>query len=217
MAKALGLSTDEATEFCDQVESQHSRDQRKRQAALARLATTKASYHSLSLDAFQVISDWYHYAILELSLTKHFQSHSEWIAMQLDLSVTVVESAIERLKRLDMLAEDSLGQLRPSSNFSASPDGVPSDAIKKFHRQILEKAILAIDFQSVTERDFSSMVMAIDDSRLDEAKQEIKKFRREFDLKFASSQNKNQVYCLSTQFFRLQAKAETSLCSGDLQ
>jgi uncharacterized protein (TIGR02147 family) len=210
IAKGLGLSHAETKAFCDQVESQHARGQHQRKAAQARLAAAGASYHSINLDGFQVISDWYHYAILELALTKDFRSSFEWIAQTLELNVQTVKSAVARLKRLDLLLEDSQGQFRPSDSFTASPDGVPSDAIKKFHRQILEKAITAIDFQSLDERDFSSMVLALDSSRLAEAKQEIKRFRREFDAKFGSSGTKTEVYCLSNQLFRLQTKSEGS-------
>jgi len=207
IAKNLGLHKEEAERFCDQVESQHARGKRIRQAAAERLSAKAPAYQPLTLDGFQVISDWYHFAILELTLTEGFQSNAAWIAKELDLSPHVATAAIDRLKRLDLLLEDKEGNLKAADTFTASPGGVPSDAIKKFHRQILEKAITAIDCQALEERDFSSMILAVDSSRVEEARLELKNFRRAFDAKFGASENKTTVYCLSTQLFRLQTKS----------
>ena len=204
IAVKLGLSESERERFCDLVESRHSRNPKQRKEAAARLIESPTpDYRQLTLDGFQVISEWYHYAILELCLVEDFQSDVEWIAKRLGLSTHVAKSAIERLERLDLL-EEVRGRLKPTEGFTASPNDIPSEAIKKFHRQILEKAMSAIDFQSVEERDLSSVVLAIDKRDLPEAKQAIKKFRRGFDKKFSASQSKSEVYCLAMQFFSLQ-------------
>lgn len=211
IAKVIGLNAQETEFFCNQVDSQHARSKQQREAALALVQDRTAHYRTLSLDGFHVISDWYHYAILELSLTKDFQSDSAWIARALGINQLVVKSAIERLLRLDLLVEKD-GFWRAAEDFTASTDGIPSEAIRKFHKQILTKALAAIELQSIAERDLTSMVMAIDSRQLDAAKAEIKKFRRGFDAKFGASQSKDRVYCLSIQFFNLQEK---SLPSGD--
>jgi uncharacterized protein (TIGR02147 family) len=207
IAKCLGLNEDETRSFCDLVEARHARDRRKRHEAQARVALASARYNSLSLDSFQVISEWYHFAILELATTKEFRSSSTWIARQLELNPAVVTGAVARLQRLGLLREDDRGNWFPAERFTASPDGTPSEAVKRFHRQILEKALIAIDCQTVEERDLSSMILAIDPAHIAEAKAEIKKFRRAFDAKFGSSTAKQRVYCLATQFFSLQTKS----------
>jgi uncharacterized protein (TIGR02147 family) len=209
IAKRLGWNDQECDRFCDLVESEHGRDQRKREAARERLQTGVGShYRQLTLDSFQVISEWYHYVILELAVTEDFQSDEQWISRQLGLNLNVTRAAIARLKRLDLLVQDEDGRLRPTEGTTASPDGVPSDAVKKFHRQVLEKAMRAIDFQDVEQRDLSSMILAIDTDQIPEAKKAIRKFRRDFDTKFGAAKKKNQVYCLATQFFRMSGESE---------
>lgn len=205
IAKFLGMNARETDAFCDQVDSVHARDRRQRAAARERVAGASAEYQALTLDGFQVIADWYHYAILELTQTKNFKNDPTWIAKRLGLSVHVVQAAIERLQRLDLL-EEKEGKLFPTGDFTASPDGIPSEAIRKFHRQVMEKAIQAVDFQTVEERDMSSIVLAFDTRRMEEAKADIKRFRRAFDAKYGSPGNKDQVYCLSLKFFRMQEK-----------
>jgi uncharacterized protein (TIGR02147 family) len=198
--------------FCDLVESEHARSRAKRVQARVRLTDTHAplAYQQLTLDAFQVISDWYHYAILELALTKGFRSHPDWIARRLGISPHAAQAAIERLRRLELLEEREDGTLVPQNDFTASPSGIPSEAIRKSHRQLLEKALSALELQTVDERDFSSMILAIDKKDVPRAKKAIKNFRREFDSSFGKSKTKNQVYCLAVQFFSLQEKTNDS-------
>ena len=206
IAKSLGYSKSEITRFCDLIDSEHARDPKKRSEALQRVEQKQDNYRQLSLDGFQVISEWYHYAILELTLIEGFRSDSAWIAKQLGISQLVAQAAVERLLRLDLLLRDDHGVLIPSEGMTSSPDGVPSESIKKFHRQILQKAIQAIDLQNIEERDFSNVILAIDEEQIPQAKESIRKFRREFDLKFGRTQKKNRIYNLSVQFFCLQEK-----------
>jgi uncharacterized protein (TIGR02147 family) len=205
IASKLGWNPSEIDLFCDLVDSEHARAKKKKAEARSRVESSAPNYQQLSLDSFQVISDWYHYAILELTLVHDFESDCKWIASRLGLSVHVVEAAIERLKRLDLLIEQD-GKLRASNGFTASPTGIPSDALKQFHRQLLEKALSALYLQSVDERDFSHLVLAVDQSQLKEAKDEIKTFRRTFDARFGTASRKDAVYCLGITFFRLQEK-----------
>ena len=44
-----------------------------------------SDYNLLDLDSFAVISDWYHFAILDLTLLKTFKSDSNWIAQKLSI------------------------------------------------------------------------------------------------------------------------------------
>jgi uncharacterized protein (TIGR02147 family) len=136
IASKLGWNPSEIDLFCDLVDSEHARAKKKKAEARSRVESSAPNYQQLSLDSFQVISDWYHYAILELTLVHDFESDCKWIASRLGLSVHVVEAAIERLKRLDLLIEQD-GKLRASNGFTASPTGIPSDALKQFHRQLL--------------------------------------------------------------------------------
>ncbi|MDX9732424.1 MAG: DUF4423 domain-containing protein [Bdellovibrionales bacterium] len=146
---------------------------------------------------------------MEHTLTRDFQSDPRFIAKALGLNVVVTRQAIERLKRLDLLIEDADGRLKASEPFTASPAEVPSEAIRKFHRQILQKALDAVDLQTVGQRDLSSLVLAVGKDDIPEAKRVIKHFRRSFDARFAKSPKKDSVYCLAIQFFDLTCGLKT--------
>jgi len=208
IAKKLGFGKEERDYFCALVEVKHARSQSMRKAAAEKLesldknASAAPDYRNIQMDAFKVVSDWYHFAILELSTLDTFDSDPADIAKRLGISKFEAEQAIDRLLRLELL-ERKKGKLIATDAQTASPSGVPSDSIKKFHTQVLGKAIQALQNQGVDERDFSTVFFTLDRSRLPEAKERLKKFRRSFTKEFSNSGKKESVYCLSTQLFDL--------------
>ena len=207
ISKRLGFSISESLYFCDLVESAHARAKVKRDLAVIRLKKYQSPdrYNDLQMDAFKVISDWYHFAILELTYISGFKNDSSWIASSLSIQEHLVKQAIERLKRLGLLVESGK-TLKATEDFTASPDGTPSKCIRNFHQQVLEKALSAIAAQDINERDFSASIMAIKKSRMREAKAAIKTFRRKFTADLTDDKERDAVYCLAIQFFQLTAK-----------
>lgn len=206
ISERLGLNKEEQEYFCDLVDSQHARGNFKRMVAEKRLKGRKPQYQGLEVETFKIISDWYHFALLELTLTTSFKSEPSWIAKALGISVHEARLAIERLKKVEALEERSDGSLRATGAFIANASGVPSEAIRKFYRQFLEKATQSLTFQTVDEREFASLTLAVDDADIPRAKEFIRKLRDEFDAKFSKGKAKNQVYGLGIQLFRLQER-----------
>ena len=209
IAEKLGYSEEEKTYLCTLVESQHARSHARRKIAHQELKKIKGNdeFQTLKMDAFRLIADWHHFAILELTYLSTFKSDVEWIAKTLGIQKIQAELAIERLKKMGML-EAKNGHLVTKSEFVAAGSGVPSLAIKQFHRKILEKALSALYVQSVGERDYSSTLVAIDEQQLPQAKKWMKEFRRRFCKKLSRSKHKNKLYCLSVQFFNMGQKEE---------
>lgn len=161
----------------------------------------KMEFTQLTLDMFTVISDWYHYALLELVTLKDFDPSHAWIAKRLGITVSEVNFAVERLQRLGMLEiegdrwQQSSGHLTTiGSNFTAS-------ALKKLQNQILAQAQESLQSTKIERRDQSAMTMAIDSSKLEEAKQRITKFRRDMCAFLQDSNAKDEVYQLSISLF----------------
>lgn len=204
IASRLGYTAAETQVFCDLVQAESGKSELKRRLARTRLAQRASDKESsLQLDAFQAIADWHHFALLELTTIARFKSDADWIAKRLGVSESAASLAIERLIRLGLLERASDGKLMAKDDFNASPDGIPSAALKQYHRQILEKALYALYRQSVSERSITNMILSFDQSSMQEAKELIKKFRRGFSRKLPASKVKDSVYCLSIQFFRL--------------
>lgn len=157
-------------------------------------------YQQVAMDAFAVIADWYHYAILELTFTKNFQSSPKWIAKKLNISPAEVRVAIERLERLELI-EVKNGKLRKIETYLTNgPDGFTAPALRELQRQVLRKALTAIDETPQEKKSITSMTMAIDPKKLPEAALRIKKFRREL-CSFLEDGPRTYVYNLGIQLY----------------
>jgi len=158
------------------------------------------NYQMIALDSFKLISDWYHYAILEMTNVKGFKNDIVWIANQLGISVTETRQAIDRLLRLDLLEEKN-GKLIKTEVFVTNGDDVTTNsALKNLQRHVLQKALDAVDTVSISEKDISSITMAIDEKKIPEAKKRITKFRREL-CRFLEDGEQTRVFNLGIQLY----------------
>lgn len=203
LGSALGLTTDELMQFS----SASSKTKKPKQS----------SYHLLELDLFAVISDWYHYAILELTKIKDFDIDTLAISKKLGITKSEANFAVERLKRLGFLAQDSKGKwidATPNSGFVTNIQGkTTSLGSKKLQTQILEKSIQAIEQVSLEKRNHTSMTMAINSKDLEYAFEQIKKFRRNLCNDLESSPDPDEVYQLHIGFYPVTKKSESQVKS----
>ncbi len=113
-----------------------------------------------------------------------------------------VELAVERLLRLGILVKTTNG-LIPATEHTSTTTDIPSAALRTHHEQILEKAKQALHLQHVSERDFSSLTIAIDHADVARVKALAKKFQLEINKFVDRAKTKDRVYCLGVQFFAL--------------
>jgi uncharacterized protein (TIGR02147 family) len=204
IASVLGFSVREKELFCDLVESEHARAQVTRELAKTRLEKHRldSKFHVLKDDVIQAIGEWYHFAILQLTQVKDFKSEPAWIARALGITVMEAQIALERLDRLGLI-ETKRGKIHLLKETVSLGEDVPSRVVRGLHKQVLEKAAAALETQSVEDRDFSAIFVAIDRKMMLQAKQWIKRFRRRLLTRIEQTDSKNEVYCFSTQFFSL--------------
>ena len=168
-------------------------------------------YQQLTMDSFKVIADWYHYGILELMRVDHFRPDPKWIAKSLGITVSEVNIAVERLKRIELLEITTAGEWIDLTSGTSTTTGNPftAAAFKKLQRQVLEKAITALDEVPFEERDQSSVTMAIDSSLLPEAKEKIKVFRRDLGKFLSRGEKRDSVYQLGVSLYPITKKPIT--------
>ena len=84
VSKRLPLSEKEREIFCHSAGLLHSRNNQDRNLHQERMDQIRNETNKfLDLEYFKVISDWYHFAILELTYTEDFQSRPSWISRKL--------------------------------------------------------------------------------------------------------------------------------------
>jgi len=161
------------------------------------------TYSQLAADRFALISDWYHYAILELIQVTGFRPTVSRIAAALGITQPEAKDAVDRLIRLKMIEIQRNGTWRNTSgqNTNLVDRNVESAARKKLQMQVLEKAMVALQEIPLSQRDQTSMTMAIDVSRLPEAITKIKAFRRELSQFLESGERKDEVYNLAVSLY----------------
>jgi uncharacterized protein (TIGR02147 family) len=156
----------------------------------------------LSIDCFNAMKEWYHYGITQLLYVENFHEDYKWMAKMLSISELEAKLAIERLLRLEILDRDEKGKLyRTATHFSTTTD-IASAGIRHFQKQILEKAIYSLEHDDISERDITSITVAINEDKMKEAKAEIKKFRLRMS-EFMGEGEKTRVYNLGIHLIPL--------------
>ncbi len=149
---------------------------------------------------FGEISDWFHFAIVELLKIKNKKWGAAEIAKRLGISRAEADYALQLLREHGLI-QAKAGEYRSVATQYVVP-AFSSSGIRKFHRQMLEKAIAAIEEQKVEERRLRSLTLAVDSARMDEAAQMIKDFMQRFERRFTTGKP-DRVYQLTLAFFGL--------------
>jgi len=168
--------------------------------------TKKKKYLELSLDHFEIISDWRHYAILELMKYQSFEADSNWIAEKLNSTEEEINSYIERLQRVNLLVIKDNGEWVDTSEGSSThvlDKNVTSKAHKRYQEDMLKGAITAMNEIDITKRDQSSMMMATSTQKIDQAKDMIEKFRRELCAFLEDTNEQDSLYQLGISLYPL--------------
>ncbi len=205
IGKRIGLS-DEAIQVYAQILKRGTRSSR---------APENIRSVSLDLDTFQLLSAWYHLAILELIQIKGFQTDSRWIAKTLGISVAEVNVALQRLLRLRLLemreANRWLDKSGDAEFRSAALTETASNQINQdVHRFIIE----ALERVPSGERFHSHMIVALDSTKLSRLKVLAEDFLSEMRSLAAEGERKDDVYQVEVSLFPVttlkQIKGETN-------
>jgi uncharacterized protein (TIGR02147 family) len=162
-----------------------------------------ATVQDLNADIFTAISEWYYYAILELTLVEGFQANARWISTQLKISHSAAQIAIDRLIKLGLLTVAKNGRWKKTTQWVETEDKtVTSGAHRKRQKQLLEKSIEALENTPIQRRNHSSVTLPIDSKKIPEAKKMIQEFSQKLGA-YLSTGKTDSVYELSVQMFPL--------------
>jgi uncharacterized protein (TIGR02147 family) len=203
LAERLKLKPTRKKLFLNLVRLELTRDPRSRailQAEIDNQLRNSPKFSVLSEDTFNVVADWYYFAILELTALKAFKNDPTWISKRINVPVSEVEAAIHRLKRVGLLEEVD-GLLRKVEKDYLF-ENVPSQAIRKHHQQSLNLASSALKNQPMDEREFFTISMPMNPELMGRAKSAIREFSEALMAEMQAAEPKS-VYKLCVQFFRL--------------
>ena len=206
VASSLKISSSEKKLFVNLVRLDSARSEVKRAIVIKDILkqTSLSQIKKIDLQAFAVISNWYHHAVLELTFKENFIFNSKNIAKVLSINEIEAKLAIERLLDLGLMTLKNHKYQKTDIHLNPPSDTV-NISLKNRHRQILNLAQKALDDQSVHLREFQSITMCIDESLIPEAKQRIQEFAWEL-CNTLESKKRKKVYELSIQLFSLESE-----------
>ncbi|MBI1860261.1 MAG: DUF4423 domain-containing protein [Deltaproteobacteria bacterium] len=158
----------------------------------------------LEIDKFKLLSDWRHFAILDLTEIKGFQANTQWIARRLGCSRRQVTESVKRLERLGLLERDGK-RWKKTHKHMAIPTSRAHPAMQALHADLIHKALATLRSTKQSDyekRDISGALFVINSKRLPEAKQRIERFRRSL-MKFLGTGECDELYQLNVQLFNL--------------
>jgi uncharacterized protein (TIGR02147 family) len=204
IADKLGLDDRQKDHFRTLVEIKHARSKTARLAARKKLKQIHRDdrYHRLLLNDFETLAEWHSLALIELLKTNADPTDVAQLGARLGLSQASCLELLARLAKTGLVKEEA-GKWTVASPDNMLPGKIPSEKVKRFHSSLLQKAEQAIWNQTLTEREFSTLIVAIDRAKIRQAKERMQKFLKKFDEDFGVASGATDVYCLGVQLFRL--------------
>lgn len=170
----------------------------------------------LSEDRFRLVSDWWCFAIINLLDIDGVIWSSQILADRLGITRLQAQSAMERLLRLQLVKVVAHEKAVVVSDFVEHLSDVPSEAIRKYHRAVLEKAIVALESQDTNERDITGVGFAIDKKDVKAIKREIAEFQDQIVAKYGrkrKGRTLDSVYQLEMALFALTGQGRRLLAA----
>jgi uncharacterized protein (TIGR02147 family) len=204
ISEKLGFDKYKQSLFCTLVESEHSRSRTHRQSAQKKLKLIlkKLQITRMAIDKFKLISDWPHFAIMELIELKNFQPNVSWIANRLGITEERAFQAVSRLERLRLLKING-PKWKIATDATLVGGEQPSATIRLFHKNVLTRAIKALEQQCISDREFISATFAMNKDQIPQAKKKLQNFLEDFSLEYTKVNDKDCVYNLSLQLFEV--------------
>lgn len=148
---------------------------------------------------FNVISEWEHYAVLTLFDVDDFKPHARGIASRLGIPLNRAEVVLTNLLTCGLLTHGVNGYEKSHARVRTTED-VTSIALRKGHIETLEMGKEKIESIGVEERDFSSIMFALDPEKLPKVKSIIREFRQKMAA-LAKEGHRSGVYQLAIQLY----------------
>lgn len=181
-----------------------SADLRERAAKRAKSQYSPQTALMIEADQFQVLADWFHFAILEAITLKPQPRNPRQISKLLGISPKEAEIATERLLRLGLITSTPEGYSRTHRHFDVSAGVEPSQAIQRHHHQMLSLAQNALKSQPLSDRYFVGQTLALTPTLVEQARDLIQDLERKLQQLSEEAQSQGQPL---TELIQVQIQA----------
>jgi len=161
------------------------------------------NFELMDSKTFDSISKWYFYALRQATRLPHFKDDAKWIKKQLNFNLTEaqIKEALKTLLAIGLLKINSHQKLKISKGVLRTTDDVTSEAIQRFHEEVITLAQKSVRKFSVNERVLQATTLAFNKQQMPKAKELMRKFAE--DMSALASDDGDSVYQMCAQFFPL--------------
>ena len=209
VCKGIGLSDKEAQFFETLVQFNQSKDNEQKDHFYNKLIKNYPAQHAKILESkyYKIFSHWYYVAILELVRLDSFRASARWIGNKLKPNVPAVHirHALYDLELLGLLKKTEDGKYERTDKMLGTPDEVKSIALINFHEQMTHLALRALKKDTVKEKEYSTLTIALSDVKITKLKRKMQDFKREIHafLEETDENDKSDVVHINLQLFKL--------------
>ncbi len=208
-AKACGLQGDAATYFEALARFTQAKEAGERDRAYAQMCSLRGyqDVHPLEEAVSEYHRAWYIPAIRELAARADFRDDAQWIARLMVPAITEKQArhAMDVLYRLGLFAKGEDGVVHRTKEQVTTGAQTTSVHMRRFHQQMMARALYALDEMAATQRDISSVTVCMDDKGLATLREATAAFRRTVLSLEKTAEQPRQVFQVNIQLFPLSA------------
>lgn len=205
VARMLSLKNDEMDYFCALVELEHSTSEEAKKNVIGRLQRMRPrkDRYKLEPDTLLDLGEWFYIPLLAMFDLAAFQPVPRNIARKLGISEFEAVRGLSGLLRVGLLKRDGQGKIRRAFDTALFESKGFHTGLRTFHRQMLVKAMTALDDQAPADRVNLSETLAIDPVHLPRVEAALKLALATVVEECSAAENKTQVYHFTFNAFRL--------------
>ncbi len=165
----------------------------------------------LSLQKFNLMSEWYFDAIIEIVKIKPNATAKE-ISKDLKITQAQAKTALKQLLDLEVIESDEDGFVcnQPKSLTAFYDSSFTNEALKEYQNQILKLSQRALKNDSREERNHTSHVISVSTKKIPEVVRRIQKFQHELANYIEDNHNeKDEVIAMQFSLFKLSNLGES--------
>lgn len=146
---------------------------------------------------------WHHSVVRALASLEAMPQDSDTIARSCRPALTGREAAesLDLLENLGLLRRDDSGRLVPSEPHIAPHPSVSPELLRQWHSQAMSQARASLEQTPPSERDMSTMTVAVNASDLAKVREWIADLRRQVRALAANTATPDRVFQVNVQWF----------------
>lgn len=160
---------------------------------------------TVSREQFEFYGRWHHAALRELLCVIPFKGAYDELGARLvpPLPGRQAKASLELMQRLDLVAKDAQGMLKPKQTLLRKDPAFKALNIHRYLGAFMRLGIEALTRFPKEERDVSCLTLALSEEAIAEAKQELDALRKRLLEKAAKETRPTKVVQCNLQFFPL--------------